>query len=83
MSPRDGSCHVEGCSNPTHSKKAVACRPCALAFVRGRHAYAEPCPSYVRGPIWHLDKSCDECGYDSALHPGGGRARLTVPVLVW
>lgn len=83
MAKADGFCRNEGCSNATFSKKAVLCRPCALGAHRGRHPYAEPCPSYERGFAWHLDSTCAECGYDSALHPGGGRARLERVAIAW
>lgn len=83
MPLRDGFCRNAGCDNATMSKKAVLCRPCAIGAVRGAHPYAEPCPAYVRSFAWHLDPTCATCGYDSAAHPGGGRARLTLVAIAW
>lgn len=72
----DGFCHMAGCGRETMSKKAVVCRPCAVAVANGRYySYAEPCRDYQRLPTSHLDHSCGECGFDSAEHPGGGRLR--------
>jgi len=51
------------CANKVEGKKYVICRPCA----KGNHT-GEPCREYNRGPIWHLDRSCFECGFDSAAH---------------
>ena len=71
-----GTCQNEGCDRPI-GKKWTLCRICALAHVRGRHPYIEPCPSYVREPVAHLiGFTCAECGFDSAEHPGGGRVAL-------
>jgi hypothetical protein len=78
----EGVCHNEGCSRSI-SKKWILCRPCAVADVAGRHAYLEPCAEYRRGPVWHLDMNCAECGFDSAAHPGKGRVMLTPVTVVW
>lgn len=66
------------CSNPgcDHEigRKYVLCRPCAVAHVRGSRPYIEPCGQYVGEPVRHLHNwTCQECGYDSAEHPGSGR----------
>ena len=45
--------------------KHVICRPCSL----GNHT-GVPCASYVRGAVWHLDRNCARCGFDSAMHQG-------------
>lgn len=75
MGAKGALCQAVGCTRPIEPKY-VLCRPCAVAATRDRYPYVEPCPSYVPLPVAaHLDRHCSECGFDSALHPGGGRLR--------
>ena len=57
-------------------RRYMLCRPCAIAKVRGVPAYLAPCSKYVPGALAHLDRTCAECGYDSAEHkvPAGAFA---------
>lgn len=72
----DAVCSNPGCGRVI-AKKHVLCRPCAIAHSRGTHPYVEPCGSYQRDHVPHLQGfACRECGFDSALHPGSGRVAL-------
>lgn len=51
--------------------KMVLCRPCA----KGNHT-GQPCPQYVPEFLFHLVKTCKDCGFDAALHKRGSDGSL-------
>jgi len=72
------TCSRPGCDHEI-DRDWYACRPCAVAHIREIPPYLDPCLEYVRGPYWPLMKTCSECGFDSARHPGKG----TIATMVW
>lgn len=56
-------CSTHDCLVEPREQKNVICRPCAV----GNHT-GKPCRQYVREPMWHIAKTCHDCGFDSAVH---------------
>lgn len=77
MAKPDAVCSNVHCDREIPAKYRL-CHPCGLAWSKDaghtRHPYLEPCPSYQKLPLAHLQGFlCGECGFRSADHPGGGR----------
>lgn len=68
----DDMFHDGKCGKTTRDKHHTMCSPCGA----GWH-WPEHCPEFVRKTFWHLDTTCDRCGWDSSEHPYNDR-RLVV-----